>query len=71
MNRTRKKLVIWSVFAGVFLLLLILIWYLFHIEPAGRPDYSLERRQTIVPAVQALPSAADAQSPEGSSERDS
>ena len=39
MKRSRKTLIVWSVFLVIILAVVFMAWYLFNIEPVGHPDY--------------------------------
>jgi hypothetical protein len=37
-NRKKRNLIVWGVFAAAVLLLLIIVWYVYQIQPAGHSD---------------------------------
>lgn len=56
MNRKKKNLIVWGVFAAAILLLLAIVWYVFQVQPVGHPDYQNKLRIPAKPHFQLEPS---------------
>ena len=57
MNRKKRNLLVWGIFAAAILLLLAIFWYVFQIQPAGHPDGLSLLQTPATPHFQLEPSA--------------